>query len=271
MLLPVTFETLSYKVVWQGCLPLSRVEWHFDPHARLHLSAFERREVEQFWEGLKQNQSRLEDLPLYRLLRFGDKHGVLQFELGLTGYKEYQGTNVWRPQWALASPKEKMANPLPISVVAVSSDEKVLIQVRSSIAGDDKGKWHVTPCGNTHPPHSLEDAVLMELSEELAVNSEEIVGPIMVTGVMVDKNLTKPEITLLLHMKPFGEDILSRSAVDSWEYERLEPLSWDSDVVGDWLLKNERSCVPPGHAALMLGGRVEFGDTWMEKIVGDLG
>ncbi len=93
----------------------------------------------------------------------------------------------------------------------------------------------------------------------------------MVTGVVVDKNLTKPEITLLLHMKPFWEDILSRSAIDSWEYERLEPLDWDSDILGDWLLKNERSCVPPGHAALMLGGRVQFGDAWMKKLSGDFG
>ena len=82
----------------------------------------------------------------------------------------------------------------------------------------------------------------------------------MVTGVVVDKNLTKPEITLLLHMKPFWEDILSRSAIDSWEYERLELLGWDSDILGDSprLLKNERSCVPPGHAAPMLGGRLNI-------------
>ena len=271
MLPPVILETLTYEIVWQGCLPMSRVEWHFDPHARLQISEFERREVERFWEGLKQNQSRLEDLPLYRLLGFGDKNGVLQFELGLTGYKEYQGTNVWRPQWALENPKEKMANPLPISVVAVSSDEKVVMQVRSSTTGQDEGKWHVTPCGNTHPPHSLEDAVLTELVEELAVNSEEVVGSIMVTGVLVDKTLGKPELALLLHMKPSWEDILSRSAIDSWEYERLEPLGWDSDVVEDWLLKNERSCVPPGHAALMLGGRAQFGDAWMKKLCGDFG
>ena len=101
--------------------------------------------------------------------------------------------------------------------------------------------------------------------------SEEIVGPIIVTGVMVDKNNTKPELMLLLHIKPTWGDILSRPAIDSWEYERLEPLAWDSEVVGDWLLKNELSCVPPGHAALMLGGRVQFGDVWMKTIVGALG
>ena len=267
----MTFETLDYSAVWQGCLPLSRVEWHFDPNARLHLSAFERRNVEQYWEGLKQNQSWIEDLPLYRLLGFEDMNGGLKFELGLTGYKEYVGTNVSRPQWALANPNEKMANPLPISVVAVTGDKQVPMQIRSSAAGSDRGKWHVTPCGNTHPPHSLEDAVLMELVEELAVNSEEIVGPILLTGVVVDKHITKPELTLLLHLRPSWEDILSRSAIDSWEYERLEPLGWDSDVVGDWLIRNERSCVPPGHAALMLGGRVQFGDAWMNNIVGALG
>ena len=93
----------------------------------------------------------------------------------------------------------------------------------------------------------------------------------MVTGLVVDKNLTKPEITLLLHMKPFWEDILSRSAIDSWEYERLELLGWDSDILGDWLLKNERSCVPPSHAAVMqrLGtDRINSADTDFDHLEG---
>lgn len=262
---PVVFRTKTYSVHWQGQLALTMVKTHYDAEAHLHLSSEEEADVERVWQELERGQKRVVDLPLYRLLAARERTGELWLNFGLTGYREYQGTNVRQPPWVLANPGEKLANPLALSAVAVTTDSKIILQLRSNSVGEYSGRWHVTPSGHIHPPQSLSEALQSELREELGIDAGEIDGGIVVTGLIVNNEISKPELTFLMRLKLSSQDVLSRSAPDKWEYTQLKPVAWEKTVVKKWLQDSEQAWVPPGHAALLLGGRADFGDDWMAQ------
>jgi isopentenyldiphosphate isomerase len=222
--------------------------------------------MEDYWERLVQAKKRVEDLPLYRLLNMEINKDCLILETGLTGYKEYQATNAGKPDWATANPLEKMANPLAISTVAISADNITLLQSRASNVGEYGCKWHVTPSGHIHPPQSVLQAMLQELYEELGVTESEIAGEALATGLIINKEMFKPEIIALVHLNLNADYILKRQAPDRWEYKDLQPVKWERDIIARILSQNQNQWVPPGHAALLLGGRIEFGDEWMQKV-----
>ena len=112
---------------------------------------------------------------------------------------------------------------------------------------------------------------MAELCEELAVESSEVDGEVAVSGLIVGKWNYKPELTFLLRLRATSEDILARSAPDNWEYERLVPVAWEAATVRQWLLRGEAEWVPPGHAALLLAGRVDFGEEWMAGVLRSCG
>lgn len=273
MLLPsLIFETQTYSVYWRGHLTLNDVEIRYDGSAELNLSTEEKLDVERAWQVLTRQNRRVKDLPLYRLMSFHNqgKSGLV-LNLGLTGYKQYQGTNVSKPSWALANPKDKMANPLAISVVSVTADNMTILQLRSDIVGEYGNRWHVTPSGHIHPPQSLSDAIEAEFLEEMGVFLNEMIEEIIVTGLVVNKEIYKPELTFFVRLRLTADDILNRFARDNWEYKRLQAVEWKSDVIGEWLKCGGPHFVPPGHAALVLGGGIEFGDEWMAQVLASRG
>jgi hypothetical protein len=264
MRLPRTvLETRDFLVAWKGCVPIERVVFSFDPMNRLRLTPEERREIDLFWQDLQGQGRHLHDSPLYRLTSFEEQDEDLVLGLGLTGYKEYQGTNVRQPQWALDATESKMANALALCAIAVTCDGRAFLQARSQHVGEYPGFWHVTPSGHLHPPQSLTDALMAELKEELDISPDEVVNPVLVTGLVMNKAVSKPELTLLLRLNADSQEVLNRTPQDGWEFHRLEPLEWKADVVAGWLRENHRRCVPNGVVALLLGGRIEFGESWM--------
>ena len=53
-----------------------------------------------------------------------------------------------------------------------------------------------------------------------------------------------------------------------WYILRL--VEWDPVKVAAWLRDHIDSCTPPGHAAVALAGRVDFGTTWYASLIDDL-
>ena len=266
------FDIRGYSVHWMGRLPIASLVTRYDPEARLPLSPAELADTDQAWAEALKTRKRLQDLPLYRLLAARVEADSLALDLGLTGYKEYIGTNVRPPAWALADPEGKMSKPIAVSAVAVSKDGKVFLQARAEGVGErDAGRWHITPSGHIHPPQTVLEGLMAELCEELAVESSEVDGEVAVSGLIVGKWNYKPELTFLLRLRATSEDILARSAPDNWEYERLEPVEWEAATVRQWLLRGEAEWVPPGHAALLIAGRVDFGEEWMAGVLRSCG
>ena len=261
---PPVCETPGCTVYWQGDSPLSQAECRFEPQARLSLTAAERRGVDAVWRGLLRQRRRVEDLPLYRVLSFQVLGARLLWEFGLTSYREYQGTNVHRPAWALRDPDGKMANALGFSVVTVTGDRKVMFHHRSRLMGEREGLWQRTAARHPQPPSTLEQAVLAELREEIGVVPTELTGPMITCGLGVSNQTSKPELSVLVHLNVTAAEVLQRPAIDRWEYDRLAPARWDPDSVAEWAHRNREVCVAQGLMTLILGGAVDFGSEWMK-------
>lgn len=263
---PAIFKTKTYSVYWQGERPAPEIKINYDPGSTLVLTNEEKTEIEKQWRELEGKTKRVKDLPLYRLLSFRNRNGEPELNFGLTGYKEYQGTNVLKPGWALDNPDEKSANPLAISVVAVTTDNKVFLQLRAGDVGEYGGWWHVTPSGHIHPPQDLTEAVQAEIFEELGVSPGDVDDKILVTGLIVNTEMMKPELTFLTRIDLSSQEVLSHPAPDRWEYERLKLLDWEKENMEYFLIESLNNMVPPGHAAILLGGRAAFGDDWMARV-----
>ena len=160
-----------------------------------------------------------------------------------------------------------MSNALAVSAVTVTVDGHVVTHLRSEAVGNYVNMRHVVPSGHPHPPQTLTEAIGAELEDELGAQVPEVLGQMIATGLIVNKENGKPELTFLLHLDSSYQQILSRSPVDSWEYRRLESLEWTPQSVEAWLCRYRKDSVPPGHAALLLAGRAEFGETWMRQTI----
>lgn len=258
--------TPSYCLLWRGQVPLPEVTWSYSPARVVRYSPSQQRDIDRHWETLLASGRRYTSQPIYRLAGFKGTRRSLHLELGLTFYKEYHGTNVARPAWALADPS-LYADPLAMSAVVVTKDGYVLLQERSAISGEYPGMLHVTPSGHLQPPSSLVEGVLAELHEELAVQPEELAGDLQVIALVLNTQIHKPELVLHGHMGVTAGEVLARRPKDAWEYNHLLPLEWRAQAVKRWLVEHQHDAVPPGHAALLLAAAHEFEDPWFEERV----
>ena len=264
---PVVIDTPWYQVRWRGELPFSRVSLTYDREMALHFTGSEREYIEREWVRVSRGSSWIFDLPLYRLLSATGDASCLVLWAGKTSYKEYLCTNVAKPYWAIDNPDLKMANPLAISIVAVTADSRIIVQRRSELVAKYPGRLHITPSGHIHPPHSLEEAVYDELFGEIAVRPDEVAGEMVATGLIVNKEDTKPELTARIHLTISFDEILARSAHEGWEYREIIPYAWEGNTVGGLLTDRNDELVPPGHAAILLAGAVDFGERWLDRVI----
>ena len=253
-------QVVGYRIEALGNTDARNVWLNYDPTQRLDLSDEERRAMSERWNARLAAGQRLKDLPLYRLLGWEVQGSRLLLNTGLTSYKEFLGTDVGRG-----------AAPLALSVVTVTSDYRAVLNQRSPAVAELPGHWHVTPAGHPHPPADIANAVWAELEEELAVKPSEVVpNSLRATGLVTNIATGKPEVTLTLKLSLSTDEVLARTAVDSWEYTCLETLDWSAEGVAQWLTNNVEECVPVGHAALLLAGRNDFGETWFNGLVAGL-
>lgn len=249
-----------YRIDLVGGANARNVWLRHNPDQRLDLSPEERLTMDERWRERLARSQRLEDLPLYRLVGWQVHRSRLILQTGLTTYKEFIGTRPGRG-----------ANAIAISAVSITSDGHAILNQRAAGVGEYEGLWHVTPAGHPHPPGTIASATWDELGEELDVARAEVEGgSALATGLATNMATGKPEIVLLLRLRLTAAQVLARSAIDSWEYTRLEPLEWSPANVARWLHANVERCVPIGHAALLLAGRIDFGDRWFEERIAAL-
>ncbi len=254
-----------YSLLWCGSVRLSEVTFAYDDDWTVSYSKSQRQSIEDNWDALVAAGRRYKNLPLYRLTGIHLSPERMQVNLGRTSYKEYQGTNVAKPDWVFEHNQTLMADPIAVSGVMVTSDGFVMMHLRTSRTGEYPDIWHVTPAGHLHPPQSIRDGFLAELHEELDVSAGEISGELTLVGIAFNKELHKPELLIRGEVMPTSEDLLSRKATDAWEYQRLEPLAWSESTIKEWLLTHVENSVPPGHAALLAAARSAFEDEWFAE------
>ena len=178
------------------------------------------------WLAATEKNPRIFDGSKFRLHRIAlDAHGDVVIELGLTGYREYLGTNRL-PAAALrqleadgqadhANPRAHLSDALGCETVLLTADDQVVLLRRSSSVATHGG-LHNGPSGHPEPArcgagvegagaqgaaaaaavvHELYDSVLQETHEETAVPRDALSQPQLI-GCMADA-VGKPDLLFL--------------------------------------------------------------------------
>jgi hypothetical protein len=218
--------------------------------------------------------------PLYKLVSYRRIDSCLELTLGRTDYKEYVGTNVTHPEWRERFGDRVMSNPLAMSVALKTLDGLIVLGNKTSIQ-DDQPRIHVVPSGHFTPTDcggnidyscpSVWAQVLQESKDELGDLELDKDG-FVVTGLIRNLENFKPELTFrvtaLAKWKQIQKEALR--APDKWEYSDLFSVEADPQCLQVFLREKNRRFVPPGHAALLLYGHLEFGRDWFRQTISSL-
>jgi 8-oxo-dGTP pyrophosphatase MutT (NUDIX family) len=265
-----------YLVRWSGDLPLDAIGQTYEAACVPELGGEEREALARMLarrERAGRPLIRLEngELPsLYRMLGFGLEQGRLQLELGRTDYAEYLLTNVEHPEWREEKGDRVMSDALAVCAVLVTEDGRVPWGRRSRRIIESRSSFHLLPSGHPEPPRSVVEGLFDELEEETGVRPEEI-REVRCTGLVSSTRTGKSELTFLMSTSVAYAEIFERERAGAWEFEECYPLPWNASSARSWLVEHRDDAVPPGHAAILLGGRLAFGEAWFQGILRALG
>ena len=204
---------------------------------------------------------RLFDGPMCRLESWHATPAGLRLTLSPTSYKPFVGTNMANPHLADAHGRDVMANPLGVSPALLTSDGWLMLGRRNGRVAYYPGRVH--PFAGSMEPADADvfAAVRRELREELSLADADV-PDVRCTGVAEDVNLRQPELIFA------ATTTLARAAVEA----RLDP----DEHAGTWAVRAtadavataveaDRGLTPVGAAALLLWGRLRFGDAWFAE------
>ena len=137
----------AYSLTWvapDGGVDASCVRVSYSPSSARRPHASDER-IEECWAAATAGNQRLFDGAKFRLHRVSDTHTAVDLQLGLTGYREYLGTNRRPPaeHAALCADGERdfrdsgahLSNALGCEAVLITSDEQVVLLRRSAAVG----------------------------------------------------------------------------------------------------------------------------------------
>ncbi|CAE7224895.1 Nudt22 [Symbiodinium natans] len=208
-------------------------------------------QIELIWAEAVAKNPRIYDGSKFRLDKVLWSDGVLQVDLGLTGYKEYLGTHqrpaVERKQLeedGLREFGDKVAHfskALGCEAVLGTADGQAVLLRRSGAVGTNSGLYN-GPSGHPEPKNAgivgfdelLEDeacarahrelfgSVVDEVIAETNVPRESLAAPELI-GVMADST-GKPDVLFLLRTSLTSAEVqlaYSKGAEEAWESDRL--------------------------------------------------
>lgn len=206
--------------------------------------------IEERWAAALAGNARLFDGSKFRLHAVRWQDGFALVELGLTGYKEYLGTNrldaetraqlLADGQRDHGNPAAHLSNALGCEAVLLTSDEQAVFLRRSGAVATHGGLFN-GPSGHPEPSRAgvasadgateetcrlvlaeLFDSVLQEIHEETNVPREALGEPRLI-GLMADAT-GKPDALFLVHTTLDAAAIreaYGKGAVEGWESDQL--------------------------------------------------
>ena len=219
--------------------------------------------IETAWDrALQKPGVHLFDGPMCRLESWTATSQSLALTISKSSYKAFLGTNMANPDFARKYGSAVMANPVGVSPALVTRDGQLLLGRRTARVAYYPSRVHPF-AGCMEPDDSGPfSAVHRELSEELSLLQSEI-NDLRCTGIAEDKNLNQPELIFAARTS------LSRSQIES----RLDPVEhqamWSIDAAPkaiEQAVANDSDLTPVAVAALLLWGRIEFGQAWFDAI-----
>jgi len=217
----------------------------------------------QAWLAATEKNPRIFDGSKFRLHRIVlDADGRVMLELGLTGYREYLGTNRL-PTDALrqleadgqaehANPRAHLSDALGCETILLTADDQVVLLRRSSSVATHGG-LHNGPSGHPEPGRAgvtsgaqgavaatavlreLYDSVLQETHEETAVPRQKLSEPQLI-GCMAD-SVGKPDLLFLTSTTLDADGVracYSQGPEEGWESDRL--VFWPASALSECTL-----------------------------------
>ncbi len=198
-----------FRILARGPFDQSAVTAQVESTSRPTDAELERR-IDEIWQERQlwaRNSSRiLFDGPMLRLVSFvehwcGPQNGLTLY-LSSTSYREFAGTNLFGDEARARWPKSHLANPLAVSGIVVTADEKIVLGLRSDKVAFYPAYVHtfggaIEP-GDVQGGKTLFDALRRELEEELALDPA-AQSRITCLGLAEDRTLLQPELLFSVH------------------------------------------------------------------------
>lgn len=239
-----------------------QIEASFVPGSRRTLPPVERL-IEQAWsEAQRRPGIKLFDGPMCRLESWRVSGQRLCLSLSQTSYKPFLGTNLSHPELAEQFGREVMANPVGVSPALLTADDFLLLGRRNATLAYYPNRIH--PFAGALEPRDRGDlcgAVRRELREELALEDEDV-SEVRCTGIAEDHALRQPEFLFRAQVR------LTRSQVESQVHADEHHSSVAVPATQAALARGiaDPALTPVAVAALLLWGRIRFGDAWFDAL-----
>jgi hypothetical protein len=185
----------------------------------------------------------------------------LALKLSRTSYRVFLGTNMTHPQLAEEFGPRILANPIGVSPALISSDGFLMLGRRNDSVAYYPRRLHPF-AGALEPRESLDifDEVRRELREELGFGPGDV-SEIICTGVIEDTLLRHAELVFVARSTKTRDQI--RSQVRDEEHH----ASWSTPATAESIaaaLKSEQNFTPVARGAMLLWGRLQFGEEWFK-------
>jgi 8-oxo-dGTP pyrophosphatase MutT (NUDIX family) len=201
---------------------------------------------------------KLFDGPMTRFTSFTAEPDRLDLVLGQTSYKPFVGTNMAHSELAAIYGTDVMANPVGVSPLVLTADRYILMGRRHATLAYYPGRIH--PFAGSMEPRDGHpfDALHRELEEELSLRRPDI-AEARVTGIVCDHALQQSELIFRVFVRQTRDQMIAQ--VDKDEHHDTWFVPATADDIAD-ALHSEHQLTPVACAAMLLWGRLQFGDDW---------
>ncbi len=213
---------------------------------------------------------------LTRLDSFMQNPDKLILQLSPTNYKEYIGTNKYIEivkEIVGNTYFEYLSNPLTVSVVLKTRDNKIVVAHRSKSTFEYPEYLHVPGGHIQSDKHRKEgkievfDAILDEIREEFQIEKSDL-KDLKCLGLCRDRKTLKPELTFYGDLNL----ILSNIKINPENKEHINIIGVDNSKTQlfDFLIQNRKNIVPVGKACLVIYGKYKYGSEWFVSVIDKL-
>jgi 8-oxo-dGTP pyrophosphatase MutT (NUDIX family) len=248
-----------FRVLQAGDWSPGRVRSVAEPNDRALIPAVEAA-IESAWTTAKSRPGALLfDGPMCRLQSWSADAEHLTLHLADSSYKPFFGTNISHPEFIDLYGPDVMANPVGVSPAVQTSDGHLIMGRRNDSVAYYPGRIH--PFAGCLEPGDTDvfAAVVRELSEELAINPDDIVD-LRCTGVASELSLKQTELIFAVTVAATRNGLISR--LDTAEHAATWSVPATAADVASAVKNPDALLTPIAVSSLLLWGRVQFGQQW---------
>lgn len=226
------------------------------------------RMVEQAWcEAIARPGVHLFDGPMCRLESWEAGPDRLKLTLSDTTYKKFLGSNLAHPELADRFGQQTLANPVGVSPALLTVDGYIMMGRRNGSVAYYPDRVHPF-AGALDPTDSNPFAAIRrELAEELSLTHADV-EEIYCTGIAEDVSIRQPELIFVARCARTRAEV--EAALDQTEHH----AAWSAPATPEAIeaaVRSDESFTPVAIAALLLYGRVAFGEGFFRRLVASLG